>query len=184
MQWFEGYAFGRIAQHSLTILGDISLKKQCVVCLDAMEKEAICCVKVMASAKGAYLGYSGQCVHHFSLEMPDEFMTLALSKSDNPIYELELLPIYVAIVAWEHLLKFRHVVFYLDNDAARAAVCKGVGATDLAQRIVKTVTVSECKRNSNLGMPGYLHTQIYPADQAVWIALICCNWDRLERRWT
>lgn len=28
MQWFEGYAFGRVAQHSIRILGELSLRRQ------------------------------------------------------------------------------------------------------------------------------------------------------------
>ena len=28
MQWFEGYAFGRVAQHSLRTLGEIALKNR------------------------------------------------------------------------------------------------------------------------------------------------------------
>jgi hypothetical protein len=41
MQWFEGYAFGRVAQHSLRILGDIALRKQRVVQLEMHELCAI-----------------------------------------------------------------------------------------------------------------------------------------------
>ena len=170
MQWFEGYAFGRIAQHSLRILGNIALKKQRVVKVDSMEREAMEFlvarvseagpIKLSAISLDTFLVFTdgacesderkggiggvlvnehGQCIHHFSYQVPDDFMALALSKSENPIYELELLPVYVALLSWKQILKFHHVVFYLDNDAARAAVCKGVGATDLAQRIVKKI---------------------------------------------
>lgn len=41
MQWFEGYAFGRIAQHSLKILGELSLRQQRVVILTESEMSAI-----------------------------------------------------------------------------------------------------------------------------------------------
>ena len=51
-------------------------------------------------------------------------------------YELELLPIYLALYAWGGMLKSTHLVCYLDNDAARAALCKGYGSNELAQRIV------------------------------------------------
>ena len=34
------------------------------------------------------------------------------------------------------MLKSTHLVCYLDNDAARAALCKGYGSNELAQRIV------------------------------------------------
>ena len=36
------------------------------------------------------------------------------------------------------------MVFYLDNDAVRAALCRGCGGTDLAQRIVQSVMTEEC----------------------------------------
>ena len=41
MQWFEGYAFGRTAQHSLRVLGEISLKKQRYVSLSDHERVAL-----------------------------------------------------------------------------------------------------------------------------------------------
>ena len=41
MQWFEGYAFGRIAQYSLKVIGEVALKKQSLVTLDARELNAI-----------------------------------------------------------------------------------------------------------------------------------------------
>jgi hypothetical protein len=45
MQWFEGYAFGRVAQHSLRILGDIALRKQRVVQLESHE---LCAIEFLA----------------------------------------------------------------------------------------------------------------------------------------
>ena len=41
MQWFEGYAFGRIARHSLSTLGEISLKKRKYVPLSGHERAAL-----------------------------------------------------------------------------------------------------------------------------------------------
>ena len=41
MQWFEGYAFGRIAQHSLKTLGELALRQQRVVTLTESEVSAI-----------------------------------------------------------------------------------------------------------------------------------------------
>ena len=63
-------------------------------------------------------------------------MRTALENFGNPIYELELLPIYVALFIWGGTVKSIHLVCYLDNDAARAAMRKGYGSTELAQRIV------------------------------------------------
>ena len=41
MQWFEGYAFGRVAQHSLRILGELSLRRQRSVKLSDVEIRAV-----------------------------------------------------------------------------------------------------------------------------------------------
>ena len=71
-------------------------------------------------------------------------MDSLLEASDNPIYELELLPVHIALSLWSHRLQSSHVVMYLDNDAARAAMCKGYGATVAAQRIVQKVMETEC----------------------------------------
>ena len=37
------------------------------------------------------------------------------------------------------------MVFFLDNDAARAALCKGYGGTELAQKIVQDIMCEECR---------------------------------------
>ena len=41
MQWFEGYAFGRVAQYSLKTLGDLSLRRQKHVTLSDNELLAV-----------------------------------------------------------------------------------------------------------------------------------------------
>ena len=71
-------------------------------------------------------------------------MNAALSESANPIYELELLPpVHVAISLWGDLLRSAHTVFYLDNDAARAALCKGCGGTKLGRNFVQRIMENE-----------------------------------------
>jgi hypothetical protein len=168
MQWFEGYAFGRVAQYSLKTFGELSLRRQKQVTLSDKE---LCAVEFLiqrvseakaieigsvsldtfliftdgacegeasrvGSVGGVLIGPSGKCLQHFSYEVPTVFMQKALAGSENPIYELELLPIYMALYAWGGMLKSTHLVCYLDNDAARAALCKGYGSNELAQRIV------------------------------------------------
>ena len=176
MQWFEGYAFGRTAQHSLRVLGEISLKKQRYVSLSDHERVAleflvkrvseaeaitlspICLDTLLVFTDGACEGENekhgsiggvivhrtGQCYQHFSCVVPLEFMNAALSESANPIYELELLPpVHVAISLWGDLLRSAHTVFYLDNDAARAALCKGCGGTKLGRNFVQRIMENE-----------------------------------------
>ena len=168
MQWFEGYAFGRIAQHSLRILGEISQKRQRFVVLDERERLAISfladrvasaeSIKISPTALSTFLVFTdgacegessrqgsiggvlidpnGRCCSHFSSVVPDKFMDKALEVSANPIYELELLPVLVALLLWGKHFASSHVVFYLDTDAARAALCRGCGSTVIGQSIV------------------------------------------------
>ena len=176
MQWFEGYAFGRIAQHSLKVLGELSLRQQRFVSLNESEMSAInfllsrvksaeairitttlldnyliftdgACegdTEKTGSVGGVLVGPNGQVLEHFSSRVPSSYMDSLLEASDNPIYELELLPVHIALSLWSHRLQSSHVVMYLDNDAARAAMCKGYGATVAAQRIVQKVMETEC----------------------------------------
>ena len=63
-------------------------------------------------------------------------MVHLLSKSQNPIYELETLPVLIAMSLWRRLLIKSQVVFYIDNDAAKSGlIIKGAGATDEASRL-------------------------------------------------
>ena len=177
MQWFEGYAFGRIAQHSLKVLGELSLRQQRVVILNENEMHAISfllsrvksaeAISITTtlldnfiiftdgacegkdgksgSVGGVLVGPKGQVLEHFSSEVPDSYMSALLKTSENPIYELELLPVYIALLLWSPKLISSHVVMYLDNDAARAALCKGYGATSAAQIVVQKVMEQECR---------------------------------------
>ena len=88
---------------------------------------------------------TGRCCRHVSCVVPSTFMDAALSESSNTIYELELLPVVVALYLWEDILMSTHTVFYLDNDAARAALCKGCGGTRTGQCIVHRTMEKESR---------------------------------------
>eukprot|EP00435_Cladocopium_sp_Y103_P069221 s1948_g32.t3 len=53
MQWFEGYAFGRIAQHSIKVLGDVACRNEKVVTLSEVELNAINFLLTRVSEAGA-----------------------------------------------------------------------------------------------------------------------------------
>ena len=174
MPWFEGYASGRVVQCSLKVLGDIALKKQRCATLDSRELAAVefllrrvsdaGAAKInfvfldaffvftdgacegesqrVGSVGGVLVDPSGHCIQHFSSKVPGRFMNVA---SDNPIYVLELLPLFIAAIMWGPILTSSHVVFFLDNDAARAVLCKGYGGTELAQKIVQDIMCEECQ---------------------------------------
>lgn len=61
----------------------------------------------------------------------------------NPIYELEVGPVLIAVDLWCIELLHSQTVFYLDNDAARSAHIKGVGATHYASMLVDSFVQKE-----------------------------------------
>ena len=77
---------------------------------------------------GVIMSPSGRLAHHFSCEAAESFMK-ACEYSLNPIYELELLPMLVTLLVWRQLIKGCQVVFYGDNDAARASLIAGRAST-------------------------------------------------------
>ena len=64
-------------------------------------------------------------------------MNRLLADSGNPIYELEILPLVVCLELWGDLIKDCPVVHYIDNDAAKASMIRGYGATEVARRLVQ-----------------------------------------------
>ena len=56
----------------------------------------------------------GKVVHHFSSSVPMEIMDLLLENSENPIYELDLAPILIAIRSLGSLFENSQVIMYLD----------------------------------------------------------------------
>ena len=74
-------------------------------------------------------------------------MKVLLSKSDNPIYELELAPVLIAIKLWCSFFRNSQVVMYLDNDAARAGLIKMRGATDIGDIIIQDAALLEAQNS-------------------------------------
>ena len=66
----------------------------------------------------------------------------ACEYSLNPIYELELLPMLVSVLAWGHLWKGCQVVFYGDNDAAPSSLIAGGSVTQVGEKIVSSLWIS------------------------------------------
>ena len=64
----------------------------------------------------------GRSLEFFGLPVPQTLLDQFLEHSAHPIYELEILPVLVAIRIWAKLLERCHVVFYLDNTAAHSAL--------------------------------------------------------------
>ena len=94
------------------------------------------------SIGGVLMSPAGRIVHHFSSRACERFMK-ACDDSLNPIYELELLPMFVAVLVWGNLFKGSQVVFYGDNDAARASFIAGRASTSVGECIMSSFVTLE-----------------------------------------
>lgn len=66
-----------------------------------------------------------------------------LKGSQHPVFELELLPVVIALCVWEKFLRNCQSVFYLDNEAARGALISGATPSESGSWLVRTFTVHE-----------------------------------------
>ena len=91
--------------------------------------------KCVASIGGVLISPQGSVVHYFG-EMLNATLVADFEKdSEHPIYELEILPILIAVKLWSSLIANSQVVFYIDNEAARSAFIQGVGFTPIAKQL-------------------------------------------------
>ena len=61
----------------------------------------------------------------------------------HPIFELELLPVWVAICTWERLVQNSQCIFYIDNEAAKGALINGATSTPCGKRIIQEFVIRE-----------------------------------------
>jgi hypothetical protein len=86
---------------------------------------------------------SGIAVEFISERVPDSWMAKFLSISTHPIFELELLPVWIALDEWEGHLSGAQCVFYLDNEAAKASLVNGASMQDNGAEIIQAFVYSE-----------------------------------------
>ena len=79
----------------------------------------------------------------FGEAVPDHVLSWLLQDRQHPIFELELLPVWVAFTVWQGLLSDKQVVLYLDNDAARGALVAGHTEGRAGQHLVSQCVRSE-----------------------------------------
>ena len=70
-------------------------------------------------------------------------MEMFLAASQHPIFEIELLPVWISLTLWEGYLSNTQCVFYLDNEAAKGALIKGATDAGSGTRLVHAFVVSE-----------------------------------------
>jgi ribonuclease HI len=97
------------------------------------------------SIGGVLYNPAGDCLHFFGESVPSEILEDLFSRSQNPIHELELLPILVAALLWGEFFQQSQVVYYVDNESARMACIRGSGETLRAGEIVQSFVEVEAK---------------------------------------
>ena len=166
MIFFEGLTYGRTANTSIKSLGRFcvgdrtqSLDEEAIMHLEFLKDRIASRVPIMisktlcdtwylftdgacepdarkGSVGGVVFAPNFRCISFFSAEFPAEFMDAFLSKSKNPIHEIELLPAWFSIVLWSDLIKNSQAVHFIDNESSRMALVKGYGETFFGKRIV------------------------------------------------
>ena len=91
------------------------------------------------------LALVGFPVEFLSEKVPVAWMDHFLQSSNHPIYELELLPVWISLVEWEGHLENSQCVFYLDNEAARGSLIGGSSSQDSGARLVRAFVWTEMK---------------------------------------
>ena len=86
---------------------------------------------------------TGQAVSFFSEQVPEQWMDMFMAESKHPVFELELLPVTVALHVWDAELKYCQGVFYLDNEAAKGALIAGSTPGSNGSWLVRSFTVRE-----------------------------------------
>ncbi len=74
----------------------------------------------------------GDVLEFFSEPAPSDLAVRFFKDSKNPIHELEVLPVLMALQLWCKRLQRSQTVWYIDNESARMAYIRGAGETSLA----------------------------------------------------
>ena len=177
--WYENFVCGRQANSLVAKLGkfmkapkgdlplDTELKLTLQRLLDRLEagkpvtitRQLFCtwicftdgACEQECSIGGVLVSPQGTAVSAFGSAVPQDLVQHLYNDSKHPIYEVELLPLLVSLVMWGSLFQQCQVVFYVDNDSARAGLIKGAGATKMADAIIECF----CSRESNLQLKAW-----------------------------
>ncbi|CAE7511598.1 unnamed protein product [Symbiodinium sp. CCMP2592] len=172
--FFEGFTFGRVAQvavkhvgrHAQGSSGSVKLSADVKWALGMIKRRICHALPVTISAKalqttyvftdgafeqgrgsfgGVLVSPHGRCVSYFAGEVSREAMHHLLASSTHPIYELELLPVLIAMQVWGRLSSHQQTVYYLDNEPARIGMIKRAGGTAIADLIISKASALECE---------------------------------------
>ena len=89
------------------------------------------------SVGGVIYDPQGNCLRYFGESVPQRVMDALLATSQNPIHELEVMPILLAAELWGKTYEGSQVVYYIDNESARMAHIRGDGETLRAAQMIQ-----------------------------------------------
>jgi hypothetical protein len=95
------------------------------------------------SVGGILMDAEGKEKSFFSERVPDDIMQRLLLKSKNPIFELELFPILLSALVWSKEMDNRPVIFYIDNEGAKAALVSASSSTQAGSEIIEAFVRKE-----------------------------------------
>ena len=134
MNFFEGYAFGRGPAQAVKLLDRqaragllrTSLTHEATRAIKVLKERLVSAIPLeinlkscdswflftdgafengVGSVGAVYFGPNGNALGSFGSKVPNSFMRQVLSYSSNPIYELEILPVLLAMRAWGSVFK-------------------------------------------------------------------------------
>ncbi len=136
------------------------------------------------SIGGVLIGLHGLPISFFSDRVPNNLMQVLGESSENPIFELELLPVLVAYFVWQEWIRHSQVVIYIDNEGAKNVLQAATGGHGLGHKIL-----CECLRlETCLGLkpwfsrvPSFSNLADAPSRGEVQSLLAsCCSWMRVQ----
>ena len=98
-----------------------------------------------ASVGAVLVDPTGKAAFTFGGELPLDLQEFFYQESKHPIYEVELLPVLISLLLWGEQFSCSQVVYYLDNEAAKAGLIRGAGATNLANAIIGNFCKTEAE---------------------------------------
>ena len=171
--WFENFVCGRQANFLVARLGKFSAESKFNKPMDDLLRETLVMLlarveagrptevstrvfstwvlftdgacEEASSVGGVLINPLGCAVAMFGDVLPKQFEKMFYRESAHPIYEVELLPILIAFTLWSAIIDKCQLVSYLDNDAARAGLIRGAGATRLSDVIIQMVCEHEAQ---------------------------------------
>ena len=128
----------RVLSASSTIIQSTSLRTWLVFSDGACEGDET----KLGTVGAVLISPEGQVCRYFSEQVPAFLMQNLMVESTHPIFELGLLPVWVALCNWGRWLQHSQCVFYLDNEAAKSALINGATSTSNGRKIIQDFVLS------------------------------------------